>query len=484
MSFNDLREYITSLEKEGELQRISRTVDWNLEVGAIIRRAMDLKAPAPLFEQINGYPAGYRILGAPVAPSRRPSRYFTRMALALGMNVKSTAQDIIEEYIRRKNRPKISPRQVSTAPCKEVICKGEEVDLFRLPVPLLHAGDGGRYLCTWSAMITRDPESEWVNWGNYRGMIHDRKTLGCNVSPRQHIGMHYQKYEAQGRPMEFAIALGTEPLIGIIAGANTAPDGEEEADLIGAIQGKPVNVIRAETLDLMVPASSEIVIEGVVNPHERRVEGPFGEYSGYQTVSAPQPVFHVQCITHRSDPILPVVCAGVPVEDHVCLALTLAADILDELRGKGLPVSTAFIPPNSALHRLVVAVKESRSDLARDVAEIAWSTKLGPALPQVVVVNDDVDITNPAELEWAMATRLHPQRGIIPYSGKIFFPFWAFLSPEERAEQKGSSVVFDCTWPAKQKEGRRQKASFDTLWPDEIQQRVLRNWSQYGYPEE
>ena len=482
MSFKNLRGYIAKLEEWGEIKKISQEVDWNLELGAIIRRALDLRVPAPFFQKIKGYPPGYRVLGAPVAPSSQPNRYFIRLATALRMPPEYRAPDIIEQYLANKKKEWIRPCLVTSSPCKEHILLDEEVDLFKFPAPIIHSGDGGRYLATWSAVVTKDPETGWTNWGNYRMMIHDRSTLGGVVSPNQHIGLHFQKYEAMNKPMEFAVALGTDPLIGIISGSITAPVGVDESYLVGAFMGEPVEVIRCETVDLEVPAQAEIILEGEVLPGERKEEGPFGEYSGYQTSSAPQPIFKVKTITYRTDPILPIVCAGVPVEDHICVALTLAADILDALREKGLPVTLAYIPPFSSLHRLVVSVKESREDLAREVAEVAWSTQLGRALCQIIVVNDDIDITDPGQLEWAIATRVHPERGIIKYRDRVFLPYWPFLSPEERMNRQGFSVIFDGTWPAGwEKEGTCRKASFDSLWPKDIQHRVLENWDKYGY---
>jgi len=480
MSFKDLRGYINQLEAMGEIRHIFTQVDWDLELGAIVRRSLDLKAPAPLFHRIRGYPPEYRVLGAPVAPSRQPDRYFARLATALRMPPHYRAREIIEEYINRKRRPRIKPQIVDSSPCKENILTGEGVDLYQLPAPIIHQGDGGRYLCTWSAVITKDPETGWINWGNYRMMIHDKTTLGGVVSPSQHIGLHLQKYEGLGRPMEFAVALGTDPLVAIISGSITAPAGTDEAEVVGGFLGEPVEVINCETVNLPAPSQAEIIIEGEVMPGERREEGPFGEYSGYQTGSSLQPVFRVKAITFRSEPILPIVCAGVPVEDHVCVAMTLSADILDTLRGHRLPVSFAYIPPYSSLHRLVVAVKESEAGLAERIAELAWSTQLGRALYQVVVVNDDIDITDPGQLEWALSTRLHPGRGIHTYRDKIFMPYWAFLSQEERQDRRGYSVVFDCSWPAEW-QGRLpcRKASLDSLWPSAIQKRVIENWDSY-----
>ncbi|NIO11016.1 MAG: UbiD family decarboxylase, partial [Deltaproteobacteria bacterium] len=160
---DDMREYIDRLDAEGELQRIDAEVDWNLEVGAVIRRSYDLKAPAPFFQKIKGYPKGFRILGAPVGTSANPNQYYARLAISLGLEANANPTSIMEEYMRRsKNR--IKPVVVKSGPCKQNIFTGSNVDLERFPIPLIHDGDGGRYLGTWHMVATKDPDTGWVNW--------------------------------------------------------------------------------------------------------------------------------------------------------------------------------------------------------------------------------------------------------------------------------------------------------------------------------
>lgn len=177
MGCKDLREYIERLEEEGELVRIEQEIDWDLEVGAIIRRSLDLKAPAPLFENIKGYEKGCRILGAMTGLNRKHNRHFSRLAICMDMDPESKVTEIIEEYLVRKRHP-VKPVIMSDGPCKENIDIGDEVDLFKFPSPVIHRGDGGRYIGTWHIVVTKDPDTEWVNWGMYRLMTHDKKTMG------------------------------------------------------------------------------------------------------------------------------------------------------------------------------------------------------------------------------------------------------------------------------------------------------------------
>lgn len=482
MPFKDLREYIAKLDEIGEVQTIEQEVDWNLEVGAIIRRSYDLRAPAPFFQKIKGYAEDFRIFGAPIGTSRR-DRYYARIATALDMPIDITAQAFIEKYIRRKKNP-IAPRIVKDGPCKEVIQTGNDVNLLQFPSPLIHGGDGGRYIGTWHTSITRDPETGWVNWGMYRLMIHDEKTMGGIISPDQHIGLHYyQHYEKRNKPMEFAIAIGTEPVTALMSAIRTNP-GIAEAAIVGSLRGEPIDVIQCETVDLQVPATSEIVIEGVVMPEERRAEGPFGEFTGYQAGDRkPRPVFHVKAITHRQNPILPVTCMGVPVDDcAVVIPLAKAANLLDDLRGRGLPVKAAYCPPAGVSFMVIVSTKVPYVNYTQQLAHAIWANNR--SFYQVMIVEDDIDVTDWEQVMWAFTTRCHPERGIRQVPNAPGNPLLPFVNAYEREKLLSAYVLFDCTFPKEwPKEFVPIKASFDVMWPQEIQKRVLANWNSYGYKE-
>lgn len=483
MAFKDLREYLQRLKEIGEIQEIEKEVDWNLEVGAIIRRSYDLRAPAPLFQKLKGYARGYRIFGAPVGLSKIPNQRYARLATALGMNPSSSIVDLTEAYIKGR-RNLIKPILVSEGPCKEERLLGNDVDLYKFPAPFIHEGDGGRYLCTWHNTITKDPDTGWVNWGMYRAMIHERDMLGGLFIPFQHIGLiYYNKYEAKNMPMEFAIAIGTEPVSPLVS-ASWVPEGVNEVDVVGGLRGEPLELVKCETVDLEVPATSEIVIEGIVNPHERREEGPFGEYTGYRVSErAPRPVYHIKAITHRRDPIISTSCMGVPVDDNAVVApFMVAAELLDHLRNQGYPVKMVYGPPEAVNMMQVVSTKVPYANYTKQLANSIWGTKAGSTVLFLVIVEDDVDATTMEEVIWAITTRCHPDRGIFKmtdFPGHALLPF---LNLYERRHGLGSAVLFDCTWPKDwPKEAIPVKASFDVLWPKEIQEKVLKNWKEYGY---
>jgi 3-polyprenyl-4-hydroxybenzoate decarboxylase len=440
MQIDDLRDYLDILEEYGEVQRIGLEVDWNLEMGAITRRVYDLGAAAALFENVKGYPKGFRALGAPLGTSKHPGHgLFARTALAMHMPPGSSAHEIMATYLKRKEKL-IPPTVVKTGPCKENIDIGDAVDVLKFPIPLIHGGDGGRYVGTWHTVITKDPDSSWVNWGMYRLMVHDRNTL---------------------------------------------PPYVNEVEVAGALQGAPIPLVKCETVDLEVPASAEIVIEGEVLPHERMVEGPFGEYMGYEAgKSSPKPILKIKAITYRNNPILPFSNMGMPVhEGQTATALIKGAEIYSELKKLGLPIKGVFCPPFGVGHMCVVSTEVPFVNFARRVAHAVWATKPGLFTYFIVIVEADVDPTNMDQVLHAITTKCHPVNGIHPVPHIPGFPvLLPFLPPKERLIGDAAGVIFDCTWPKDwPQESIPVKASFENLWPADVQDRVLKNWEAYGY---
>jgi 4-hydroxy-3-polyprenylbenzoate decarboxylase len=488
-----LREYIEQLRSLGEVQEIDVEVDWNLEMGAIIRRCYELQAPAPLFNRIRGIEPGFRVLGAPAGLSRRKGMSLLRVALSLGLPPTATARAIIDGLANAHDRPGIAPRRVATGPCKENRLGGDQVDLYRLPAPLIHEGDGGRYLNTWGTIVVRTPDGSWTNWSITRVMLAGKNALVGAVIPRQHLGLIFAKWKEISRPMPFALAMGTDPAIPFVSGM-PLDENVNEADFLGGYLGEPIDVLNCETVDLQVPATSEIVIEGTVSHQESAPEGPMGEYSGYLSPGGGMlsPLFRVSALTYRDGPILPVVAAGEPTEEnHTCWGLTVSAQVLWELRRADFPVTTCFCPFQSAAHWLVVCVNRSvcgertGEQLVHELAGILFRGRAGSFVPKVILVSDDVDPTNLDELVWAFATRNHPDKGQVLFPGEKMLPLVAFLGKEERLAARGTKVIYNCL-PAEDQapEQAPRRSSFRFLWPAEIQRRVVENWRRYGFSED
>ena len=474
MAFKDLRDFLARLEKEGELTRFEEQVDWNLEAGAITRRSLETGLPAPFFENVKDYPKGYRLVSCVLANLKR-------IAIAMEMKPDAPMRELIEEYLRRQKKP-IKPVTVKTGACKENVLSGEKVDLLKFPVPFIHDGDGGRYLGTWHLTVTRDLDSDWQNWGMYRHMLHDKSSFGVLAPPPKHLGtMANQKYGT--KPMPVAVVLGTET-ISTFCAATPVPYGVSEVDVAGGLRGEPLELVKCETSELMVPAHAEIVIEGEMTPGDVRDEGPFGEYTGYRSGAAsPKPVIRVKAITHRTNPIFSFSCPGVPLDDSAAVfSVNKSAQFLDELRSKGLPVTGAYLIIEGASHAIAVSVKNAYYGIAGEVAHVIWSARHGLLTPSVIVVEDDVDPCNLQQVFHALMTKCHPGRGINKIDHATAWPLIPWLSEYEREHRMGARVYYDCTWPVDwKKEDLPVRQSFTECYPEAIQQLALKKWRSHGF---
>jgi UbiD family decarboxylase len=453
-----MREYIEALAAIDDLLPVNAEVDWNLEIGAIIRRCYDLRAPAPLFASISGYHgSGFRVLGAPGGLSSRPGAPLARVALALGLTAEASGQDIVEAIVAARQRPGIPPVlvDVSGAPCKQNILRDTDVDLYTFPTPLIHGNDGGRYIQTYGVNIARTPDGSWTNWSINRMMIAGKDRLSCLIPGPQHLGTIRAQWAERGEPMPIAVALGVEPGLPY-AGAMPLPAGEDESAFLGTYYGHPLQLVPAETVDLAVPATAEIVIEGHVATDASDVasEGPMNEYPGYNADDTfPKPVLHVSAITYRNEAVLPVVAAGPPVEeDHTGTGTMHAAEILYQLRQADLPISSCWFSYESALHWLIIALypnwpqklgADSRT-LAKQIGEIVFAGKAGFGVPKILLVEDDIDITDINQVVWAFATRAHPTHGEFHFPAKPTAALSIYLDEQETSSYLAGKVIHNC----------------------------------------
>jgi len=469
MAYTDLRHFIQTLESTGDLIRVRQEVDWELEIGAIVRRVCEIGAPAPLFENVKDYP-GMAILGAPLATYRR-------LALALGLDPSSHPSEMMRDYSRRIDSP-IAPRRVQDGPCKENVRLGQDVDLFEFPVPLVHEGDGGRYIGSWHFVVTRDPTEGWVNWGMYRLMLYDETNMACRIDATSDCGRMLQRYEAERRPMPFAVVFGSEPLSDLASCASLRW-GEEAARVAGGLRGEPLELVRCETVDLEVPASAEVVLEGEVSPGVTLEEGPFGEYIGYRGgARSLRPAFHVKAVTFRNNAILPMTCMGTPTDEgQLIRAFTMSASAQRSLEEAGIAVTGVWIWPESTHHTMVVALRRGGDHSGEEVANLIFGGKLGFWMHQLILVDDDVDVYNLKEVIHSFATRCHPIRDVRTFQGIPTASLMPYLTPEEKAAGVGTKVCFDCRWKGKSP----RKISFRTAYPQHIVERVLENWQFYGF---
>jgi 4-hydroxy-3-polyprenylbenzoate decarboxylase len=466
MPFQDQREFIKKLEDENELIHVKEEVDWNLELGALTKKIFDKKGPALLFEKIRGYNKEFKIISGLFGPSNPIA---ARFAVAMEMPKLSSAKEIMEEFANRQRKP-IKPKIISRAPLQENKQFQEEINLLKFPIPLIHQGDGGRYLA-WHINVTKDPDIGWINWGTYRMMVYDKSTTAISFGPNRHIKSHFDKYKERKENMPMATVIGVEPICSIAAGTSIG-FGKDEVDLAGALRKRAVEVVNCETIDLQVPASAEIVLEGEVSTTEIRKEGPFGEYHGYLGETTEAPVYHINCITHREDPVLPTSNMSTPIHDSSVLsAISSPASVLVLLKGLGYPVraiSTLFLP-----NIYVISLKKTHTFSAHHLAYALWGASRGRVCTHLIVVGEDIDVDDPYQVLWAFCTRVDPKRDIF-IAPHIAFPQLTPFPQDEIQKGIGHFALYDADfpyyWP---KKWRKKSLSFNKGYPEDIQNKVL-----------
>ncbi|HTL09674.1 MAG TPA: UbiD family decarboxylase [Chitinophagaceae bacterium] len=488
------REFIASLKDIGELLEITATVDWNLEMGAIGRLCYEKGSPVPLFTSIQGIEKGYRAATALGGVSNQQGLYLARIALSLGLPATAKGTEIVEVIAAARERDMIKPVMVKreNAPCKENIVLGNDVDLLQFPIPLIHDGDGGRYINTFGIIVAQSPDKKWTNWSIARIMLTNKNSMTGIIAPNQHIGMIFEMWKALGMDMPYALVLGGEPAIPFVGGM-PLPAWVDEVDFLGAYFGEGIELTAAETVDLPVPATAEIVIEGHLSITENALEGPMGEYAGYAWggEGTPKPVYKVTAITHRNDPILPFAVAGEPVEeDHTAWGIPNAGEIVALLRKQNIPVTSAWLTLEAANHWGVITIPNNWrqqmnnitcDELIQKIAAILFTSKAGMGTPKFIVINDDIDPTNTNEVIWGFATRCHPGSGEVVFEKENTNPLVAFLTSDEKMSFKTTKVIYNCLAPDDWGEHLPRRVNFKRSWPKEIQEKVLQNWKTYGF---
>ncbi len=391
MSYPDLRAFLADLGSD--LLSVKQAFDPKHEMAALLR-AMPGNGPAVLFENVTGYP-DVRVIGNLIASRKR-------MAKALN----TTEAELAATYLQR-TRQGIAPRQTDDAPVKEVRHLAPEDLAALLPVLTHYEGDGGPFITT-GVVLCHDPVTGRRGMGIHRMMVKGGKRMGILLA-NPPLSAFHAAAEAAGRPLEIAVALGIEPALLIAAVVKTGPLGPDKMDLAGALRGAPVDLIRGETVDIDVPARAEIIIEGHVLPGVREEEGPFGENTGYY-FSNISPVVEVTAVIHRRDYIYPALCPWTADVDSL-LSLAAGTELLGQLQTQMSGVADLDLTSGTCGFNAVIALAKAKPTDARRLIHLALS--MDKRLKIVTVVDDDVDIRDPREVAWALATRFQPDRDTV-----------------------------------------------------------------------
>jgi 4-hydroxy-3-polyprenylbenzoate decarboxylase len=482
MAWDGMSAFVRALGQRGELVRIRQRVDPHLEVAAIADRVMKAGGPALLFEDVGGsrFPLLINAFG-----SRR------RMSMALGVDdleqharaigelvhakAPSSARELAQLALKLPELSHIPPRSVSSAPCQEVVARGDEVDLDALPILTCWPRDGGAFI-TLPQVITRDPETGARNVGVYRMQKLDRRTTAMHWQIHKTGARHFRAAKERGlRRLDVAVALGGDPAMTYAATA-PLPDGIDEWMFAGFLRGRAVGTVKCKTVDLEVPAESDFVLEGYVDPQEELAkEGPFGDHTGYYTPVEPFPRFHVTAVTRRSDAVYPATLVGPPPMEDAWLGKATERLFLPLLRTMFPEVVDMNLPVEGAFHNLVIlSIKKQYPFHASRVAHGLWGAGQMTFSKVICVLDDDVDVQDLAQVAWRLLANLDPKRDFAFVDGPI-----DQLDHGANQPLWGGKVCIDGTrkWP---EEGYKRE------WPEpcrmsaEVSARVDAMWGELG----
>ncbi len=474
MAFDSLRDFMAVLEERGELRRVKTRVSPVLEITEILDRVVKRGGPALLFENVEGSEM-------PVFANAFGTR--GRMELALGGSfdeIGSRLRGILEMEAPRgiwdgfrklselRELAGYSPRVVKKAPCKEVVV--EEPSLDVLPVLKCWPGDGGRFI-TLPLVITRDSRGR-QNMGMYRMQVFDSRTTGMHWHVHKHGARDYLE---AGEKMDVAVAIGADPAT-VYAATAPLPDGVDELLFAGFLRRKGVEVVKAEKSDILVPANAEIILEGYIVPGELRVEGPFGDHTGYYSLEDRYPVFHLTCITHRRDPIYHATIVGRPPMEDAYLGKATERIFLPLIKLQLPEIVDINLPVEGVFHNLaIVSIRKRYPGQARKVMLALWGMGQLMFTKTIVVVDSDVDVQNPGEVLWAVSTRFDPARDTVIIDRTPTDT----LDHASPLPNLGSKLGIDAT-------RKTPGEGYQREWPEalemtrEIKELVDRKWKEYG----
>ena len=480
MAYKDLRDFINLLEKKDLLKRVSAETDPVLEIAEINDRIVKDDGPALLFERPanSNFPVLVNAFGS-----------FERMRLALEVDnlddIGSRILEFLEPDIptnlieKLKALPKLKkpadfvPKTVKTGPCKEVIHRDNpSLDIF--PILKTWPGDGGKFI-TLPMVFTKDPETGVRNCGMYRMHVYDATTTGMHWHMHKDGARHYRKAEQNGRRLEVAVAIGSDPAV-MYSSTAPLPEDIDEMLFAGFLRNASVALVKCETVDLEVPANSEIVLEGYCEPEERRTEGPFGDHTGYYSLADEYPVFHITCITHRKDAIYPATIVGKPpMED--CYIGKATERIFLPLLKKQLPeIVDMNLPLEGVFHNLaVISIDKRYPGHARKIMYALWGMGQMSFTKAMVIVDKWVDVQDLSEVVWRIGNNVDPKRDTVIVEGPL-----DVLEHASDIPAYGGKIGIDAT-------KKLPSEGFTREWPDEIsmsediKQRVTDRWQEYGF---
>ena len=444
MACHDLQEFINALEHDRELCRIKERVDTELELADITIQVSRNMGPALLFENPNGH-------GMPVLANAFGS--IKRICTALGVSkIQQAAERVMDlllenEEIQGSDTEKTSEPEttsrIHTPACRDIILEGRDVDLSILPVPRCWPLDAGPAI-TLPVVFTKDPETGLNNAGLYRMQVFDNHTTGMHWYPGSGGATHYEKACAQGKPLAVAVAIGPAPAVTLSACA-PLPENLYEINFAQALSGSTVEMIPCLHSDLAVPASSQIILEGLVYPHRGKTEGPFGNHTGYYSRPEEFPIFHITCMSMRRDAIFPVTVPGPPPQEDCFMAKALERLFLPVIKKSMPEIVDINFPVEGIFNRIVfVSIEKKYPHHAEEIMQRLWNMGRGIFSKTIWVFDSSVNVQDLSEVLWKMSNCLNPCSDVITVASGS-----DSLDPAALPGGRACRMGLDCTekWP-------------------------------------
>jgi 4-hydroxy-3-polyprenylbenzoate decarboxylase len=465
----DLRAWIMAMDDAGQLQRVSGA-EREQEIGGIVdvyQRRVGNKAL--LFDDIPGYPKGYRIL-ANILTS------VPRINMTIGLPAQSREVDLVEFWRRyMRDMKSIPPRAVERGLIQENVQTGDAIDLTCIPTPRWHEKDGGYFIGTGCMVVMKDPDTGWINYGAYRVQVQGRDVASVHITKGKHGNQIMRKYHERGEPCPVAVVVGMHPALFMVSGLEI-PHGTDEYHAAGGLLGEPVDIIAAPRTGLPIPANAEIAFEGYVHQNDLVAEGPFGEWAGYYVGGVlKEPAIRIETLMHRNDPILLGAVPGIPPDDDSFYRGTYRSGaVWNQLEAAGIPeVKGVWAHPSGGSRMwLTVSIKQQYPGHSKQAGLVASQCHAGAyANRYVVVVDDDIDPANMDKVVWAMCTRCDPRDDFEILRGN-----WTGTSDPMnygRGDQRNSRVVIDACKPWH----RRESFPIAVGSSAELDKRIHERWA-------
>src|SRR5262245_19967053 len=482
MPFTDLREFIAHLEKHGQLRRITAPVSRDLEIAEItdrVSKSSGTRNVALLFENVHGFsvPVLINAFGsaermAAALGVERIDDLGARVAKLLDLKMPGSFFDKLKKLGTLFDVAKAGPKHVRSAPCQEMV-ETDRPSLETLPIIQCWPGDAGRYI-TLPMVFTRDPASGARNVGMYRLQVFDEQTLGMHWQIHKGSAEHHRVAEERGARMDIAIALGGDPC-SIYSASAPLPPGVDEMVFAGWLRGSGVPMVTCKTIDVDVPAEAELILEGWVDSAERRIEGPFGDHTGYYSLAREYPVFHLKALTRRHDAIYPTTIVGRPPQEDYWLGKATERLFLPIIRLMVPEIVDMNMPAESVLHNLViVSIRKRYPGHARKVMHALWELGLMMLAQTTVVVSEHVNVHDLSEVAWRVTGNIDPRRDLVLADGPM-----DDLDHAALRHRFGGKLGIDATEKTPD-DGITQAWPEEIVMSEDIRTLVTRRWAEYG----